>query len=178
MAAYYPDTPSQKERTDMAQFFTLFSKFYPCDHCAEDLRQQYVNYVLDAAKTDAQQPTSSLVPVKPPPLHPFVICWRSRTKDVLCDWPTLLRYASPDCRTRRTGERRSELNNFRARWAPPHIAREGHLLLRNTFRNDRIISRSFPNALPARSPKISCDVWLWGYLKDRVSSGTFRHVLI
>ncbi|XP_049959348.1 FAD-linked sulfhydryl oxidase ALR [Schistocerca serialis cubense] len=40
MAAYYPDTPSQKERTDMAQFFTLFSKFYPCDHCAEDLRQQ------------------------------------------------------------------------------------------------------------------------------------------
>ncbi|KAL8592681.1 hypothetical protein ACOMHN_037621 [Nucella lapillus] len=39
MAAYFPDRPTQNQRTEMSQFIQLFSKFYPCDHCASDLRK-------------------------------------------------------------------------------------------------------------------------------------------
>ncbi|XP_076459693.1 FAD-linked sulfhydryl oxidase ALR-like [Babylonia areolata] len=39
MAAYYPDQPTSQQQTDMQQFIQLFSKFYPCDHCASDLRR-------------------------------------------------------------------------------------------------------------------------------------------
>lgn len=53
--------------------------------------------------------------------------------------------------------------------APPHIANVVTRLLRNTFGENRIISRSFQNAWPPRSPDLNpCDFWLWGYLKDRV----------
>lgn len=42
MAAYFPDKPTIKQSEDMKQFFNIFSHFYPCDHCAEDFRKEYV----------------------------------------------------------------------------------------------------------------------------------------
>jgi len=38
-AAYYPQKPTQHQQTTMRQFITSFSRLYPCDHCAEDFRQ-------------------------------------------------------------------------------------------------------------------------------------------
>ncbi|KAJ4451915.1 hypothetical protein ANN_03393 [Periplaneta americana] len=52
--------------------------------------------------------------------------------------------------------------------ATPHVARQVKDLLRETFSNDHIISRQFPDAWPSRSPDLNpCDFWLWGYLKDQ-----------
>ena len=42
MAAYYPDTPTTRQQSEMKQFVNLLSKFYPCEDCAEHLRDKYV----------------------------------------------------------------------------------------------------------------------------------------
>ncbi|GLV34771.1 Augmenter of liver regeneration [Carabus blaptoides fortunei] len=39
MAARYPKKPNVQEKNDMTQFIHLFSKFYPCDICAADFRE-------------------------------------------------------------------------------------------------------------------------------------------
>lgn len=39
MAAYYPKRPSEEQKRSMAHFIELFSQFYPCKDCAEDLRE-------------------------------------------------------------------------------------------------------------------------------------------
>lgn len=40
MAAYYPEKPTENQKSDMKSFISNFSKFYPCNHCAEHLREE------------------------------------------------------------------------------------------------------------------------------------------
>ncbi|CAG7836048.1 unnamed protein product [Allacma fusca] len=39
MAAYFPEKPSPMQQKEMSAFMKLFSKYYPCDHCARDFRE-------------------------------------------------------------------------------------------------------------------------------------------
>ena len=39
MAAYYPETPTLKEKQEMKQLITGVSRFYPCEYCAEHMRE-------------------------------------------------------------------------------------------------------------------------------------------
>ncbi|PSN48518.1 FAD-linked sulfhydryl oxidase ALR [Blattella germanica] len=56
MAAYYPDSPTSEQRRDMSNFFALFSKFYPCEPCAEDLREQLkVNPPITSSQHELSQ---------------------------------------------------------------------------------------------------------------------------
>jgi len=57
---------------------------------------------------------------------------------------------------------------FQQDGAPPHIARPVKTFLQQQF-GEKIISRSFANNWPSRSPDLNpLDYWLWGYLKHRV----------
>ncbi|CAN0214079.1 unnamed protein product [Lampetra planeri] len=40
MAAYYPEQPSTQQRRDMGEMVRLFSRFYPCEDCATDMRER------------------------------------------------------------------------------------------------------------------------------------------
>lgn len=55
MAAYYPDKPNEKQKRDMKNFFQIFSKFYPCTICAEDLQEQLKH---SPPETDSQEKLS------------------------------------------------------------------------------------------------------------------------
>ncbi|ENN75156.1 hypothetical protein D910_02402 [Dendroctonus ponderosae] len=55
MAAKYPEKPSQVQKCDMKTFFNVFAKFYPCQHCAEDLREEIK---IDPPKVESQEQLS------------------------------------------------------------------------------------------------------------------------
>ncbi|KAK6634252.1 hypothetical protein RUM44_004863 [Polyplax serrata] len=55
MAAYYPENPTDEQRNDVHQFFKLFSQFYPCRECAEDLQRQIERF---PPKTESQNELS------------------------------------------------------------------------------------------------------------------------
>lgn len=40
MAAYYPQTPTPRQASDMEKFFNIFAEFYPCEPCALDFRDE------------------------------------------------------------------------------------------------------------------------------------------
>ncbi|OAD55785.1 FAD-linked sulfhydryl oxidase ALR [Eufriesea mexicana] len=52
MAAYYPNNPSDEQKSDMKKFFHIFSTFYPCNVCAEDLQEQLKQF---PPQTDSQK---------------------------------------------------------------------------------------------------------------------------
>ncbi|KAG8236829.1 hypothetical protein J437_LFUL017286 [Ladona fulva] len=39
IAAKYPEKPTETQKDDMKKFISLFSRFYPCEYCAKDFRQ-------------------------------------------------------------------------------------------------------------------------------------------
>ncbi|XP_023019363.1 evr1_Alr domain-containing protein Alr [Leptinotarsa decemlineata] len=55
IAAKYPEQPSKQEQCDMKTFFSLISKFYPCEHCAKDFRDELK---IDPPKTESQDALS------------------------------------------------------------------------------------------------------------------------
>ncbi|GLH09677.1 Protein of unknown function [Gryllus bimaculatus] len=65
MAAYYPEKPSTEQKAEMKQFFSIFSNFYPCNYCAEDLKNQVHNNInrrlgkkeFDCSKVDERWKT-------------------------------------------------------------------------------------------------------------------------
>ncbi|CAG9857550.1 unnamed protein product [Phyllotreta striolata] len=39
IAAKYPEKPGSTDKKTMSEFFTLLSRIYPCEHCAQDFRE-------------------------------------------------------------------------------------------------------------------------------------------
>ena len=56
MAAYFPATPTNQQKNDATQFMHIFSRLYPCQDCAEDLRADLVIHPpkVDSAKQFSQ----------------------------------------------------------------------------------------------------------------------------
>jgi len=42
MAATIPEKPTRQQQKELSQFVTTLSKFYPCEWCADEFRNQYV----------------------------------------------------------------------------------------------------------------------------------------
>ncbi|XP_053688394.1 FAD-linked sulfhydryl oxidase ALR [Sabethes cyaneus] len=40
MAAYFPETPSSEEQSNVRQFFSAFAKVYPCEYCSKDFQSE------------------------------------------------------------------------------------------------------------------------------------------
>lgn len=40
MAASYPEKASEKNIQEVSTFFNILSKYYPCEYCAKDLKQE------------------------------------------------------------------------------------------------------------------------------------------
>ncbi|GFW34018.1 uncharacterized protein TNCV_287021 [Trichonephila clavipes] len=57
----------------------------------------------------------------------------------------------------------------------PHIRHQVKALISANFGDNSVISRHFPDAWPSCSPDLNpCDLWLWGFIKDRIYSGGIR----
>lgn len=48
-----PENPSSQQKSDLKQFMNLFSKFYPCEPCAQDLRQDITQHPVDVSSGTA-----------------------------------------------------------------------------------------------------------------------------
>ncbi|XP_056642516.1 FAD-linked sulfhydryl oxidase ALR [Diorhabda carinulata] len=55
MAAKYPTKPTLQDECSMKEFFAHFARFYPCDHCAKDLRDELK---IDPPQTKSQDELS------------------------------------------------------------------------------------------------------------------------
>ncbi|XP_060564979.1 FAD-linked sulfhydryl oxidase ALR-like [Ruditapes philippinarum] len=53
MAANYPQKPSEQQQQDMTDFMHLFSKFYPCDYCAKDFRNDLKQHKPETKSQDS-----------------------------------------------------------------------------------------------------------------------------
>lgn len=40
MAATYPEKPNVEQKEDTRQFFSVLSRLYPCEYCANDMREE------------------------------------------------------------------------------------------------------------------------------------------
>ena len=52
VAAYFPRTPTQQQQSDARTFLDTFSRLYPCQDCAEDLRQDLLDHPPRVTSSD------------------------------------------------------------------------------------------------------------------------------
>lgn len=45
MAAHYPQNPTETQMTKMKDFIETFTMFFPCKHCADDFREEFVIFI-------------------------------------------------------------------------------------------------------------------------------------
>lgn len=57
IAANYPESATVKEQDEMREFLTIFSKRYPCSHCAQDFRE-WMNQKENQVKVNGREDLS------------------------------------------------------------------------------------------------------------------------